>query len=144
MLKGLCKVCPEGMTCPFGAKAQNLEGPVYNGDRRLPEGGLAEGFLDLAENRSFSGSGRPRRAFKPSKTVGGFAPHPFRWFKSPPGAVQIPKATFFLARPNQHAPRLLAHAHTDVTNPTPRQNKTSGQVTQKPSLSFPEDHIEGF
>ena len=32
-------------------------------DRRLPEVGLAEGVLDLAENRSFLGSGRPRGGF---------------------------------------------------------------------------------
>ena len=28
-----CKSCPEGMTCPFGAKSQNLVGPAYSGER---------------------------------------------------------------------------------------------------------------
>jgi len=39
----------------------------------------------LAESRSFSGSGRPRWALKPSEKAGGFAPHLFGWFQRPPG-----------------------------------------------------------
>ena len=59
-------------------------------------GGLADiGVWDLAENRWFSGSGRPRGALKPSKKVGGFAPPPFWMVLKHPGAAQTPKTTDF-------------------------------------------------
>ncbi len=38
------------------------------------------GFSDLIENRSFWVSERPLGAVEPSKKVGGFAPHLFKWF----------------------------------------------------------------
>jgi len=49
----------------------------------------------LAENRSFSGSGRARGASKPPREVGGEAPHLFGWFSKPPGAAQTPKRQMF-------------------------------------------------
>ena len=49
------------------------------------------GVLDLAENRSFLGSGRPRGALKPSKEVGGDAPQLSWMVSKPPGAAQTPK-----------------------------------------------------
>ena len=58
--------------------------PVYDFERFSIIGGCQRGVwqrgvLDLAENRLFSGSGRPRGALKPSKKVGGFAHHLFGW-----------------------------------------------------------------
>jgi hypothetical protein len=43
------------------------------------------GFIDLIENQSFWGSVRPLGALEPSKKVGGFAPHLFKWFESSHG-----------------------------------------------------------
>ena len=43
----------------------------------------------------FSGSGLPRVALKPSKEVGGFAPHLFGWFESPQGQPRPRKRQIF-------------------------------------------------
>ena len=50
----------------------------------VARGGFSRGWVwDLAENRSVSGSGRPRGALKPSREVGGEAPTPLDGFKAP-------------------------------------------------------------
>ena len=53
------------------------------------------GVLDLAENRSFSGSGRSRGAIKTIQKGGGLRPTHFWMVLKPPGAAQTPKTTEF-------------------------------------------------
>ena len=55
--------------------------------------------MDVVENRSFSGSGLPLGALKPSREVGGFAPHLFGMALTLPGAAQTPKTTDFQPNP---------------------------------------------
>ena len=44
-----------------------------------------------AGNRRVSGSGQPRQPKKPSKNMGGEAPHLLEWFCGPPGPPRPPK-----------------------------------------------------
>ena len=56
--------------------------------------------LDLAENRSFSGSGRPLGSFEPSKKLGSEAAHLLGWFYSTPGPPTPRKRQIFSQIPN--------------------------------------------
>jgi len=53
----------------------------------------------LAENRSFSGSGRPRGGCKNIQRAGGRSPPPHWMVSKPPGAAQTPKPTDFQPNP---------------------------------------------
>ena len=68
---------------PSGPGSKNLKTYVFCRALLSAADGLGFrglGFNDLIENRSFWGSGRPLGALEPSKKVGGFAPHLFKWF----------------------------------------------------------------
>ena len=71
------------MTIPVGGEGSggvSLLDVLSGAKRQILPGPAGRVVLDLAESRSFSGSGRPRGALQPSEKVGGFAPHLFGWF----------------------------------------------------------------
>ena len=89
------------------------------------------GVLELAENRSFSGSGRSR-ALKPSKEVGGFAPHRLGWFKAPRGRpdpendrVVFLAQTFGSSRQPLTLPKACSCPHR-----SPRRRRTDPRVAR--------------
>ena len=87
--------------------------------------GFSKGVvLDLAENLSFSGSGRPRVALKPSKKVGGGeAPHFIGRFQSPCGPPRPRKRPFVSQIPHPPSAKqpsgfamIFCHLETSVAH----------------------------
>ena len=69
------------------------------------------GVWGSAENQSFSGSGRPRGAFEPSKKVGGFAPPLFWTVQKLFGAAQTRKTANFQPNPKILSANLRPDPH---------------------------------